>query len=96
MKLTTIWGCALLLAATLPAQAANKEARQEVLRSCAQQSRDQSLTGDEHANFMRGCLKAPDDAKPPAFASSGPQKLAPGQVIRPVMVQPAKADKKPN
>ncbi|MGH6645597.1 PsiF family protein [Aquabacterium sp.] len=94
MKLK-FWGWVVLLAASLPTQAATKEARQDVLRSCAQQSRDQSFTGDDHATFMRSCLKAPDDAKPPAFASSGPQKLPPGQVIQPVMVQPAKTDRKP-
>ncbi|MDI1257917.1 PsiF family protein [Aquabacterium sp.] len=88
-------GWSVLLATALQAQAATKEARQDVLRSCAQQSRDQSFSGDAHAEFMRGCLKTPADAKPPVFASSGPQKLAPGHVIQPVMVQPSKTDKQP-
>jgi hypothetical protein len=65
-----------LLAVSLPHQAwsKDKEARRAVLQSCAQQAKDQSLTGDTHAAFMRDCLKMPADAKPPAFASSEPQK----------------------
>jgi len=42
---------------------------------------------------MRSCLKAPRDAKPPVYAASAAAKLAPGQAVRPAMVQPAKQDK---
>jgi hypothetical protein len=86
-------GCAALLLALLP-HAWASETRQEMLRSCVQQAKDQSLAGEAHAQFMRACLKKPEDAKPMAFASSEPQKLAPGPTVQPAMAQPAKPLKK--
>ncbi|WP_290903019.1 PsiF family protein [Aquabacterium sp.] len=67
--------------------------RQETLQTCTRQATDQSLSGDAYAEFMRGCLKAPRDAKPPVYAASAASRIAPGQAIRPAMVQPAKPDR---
>lgn len=67
--------------------------RQETLQTCTRQASDQSLTGDAYAEFMRGCLKAPRDAKPPVYAASAASRIAPWQTIRPAMVQPAKTDR---
>lgn len=67
--------------------------RQETLQACTRQATDQALSGDAYAEFMRSCLKAPRDAKPPVYAASAAAKLAPGQAVRPAMVQPAKQDK---
>lgn len=72
----------VLLASNLLQQAwsKDKDTRKEVLQSCARQAKDQSLTGDGYAAFMRDCLKMPEDAKPQAFASSEPQKALPTPV----------------
>lgn len=67
--------------------------RQETLQTCTRQATDQSLAGDAYAQFMRGCLKAPRDAKPPVYAASAASQIAPGQAIRPAMVQPAKPER---
>lgn len=67
--------------------------RQETLQACTRQATDQALSGDAYAEFMRGCLKAPRDAKPPVYAASAASQVAPGQAIRPAMVQPAKPDR---
>ena len=59
--------------------------RQETLQACTRQATDQALSGDAYAEFMRSCLKAPRDAKPPVYAASAAAKLAPGQAVRPAI-----------
>jgi hypothetical protein len=79
--------CALAVCSSF---ARAKDTRKEVLQSCVQQAKDKELTGDAHAEFMRGCLKMPEGTKPQSFVSDAPQKLAPGQDIHADMQQPPK------
>ena len=83
--------CALAICSPL---AWAKDARKEVLQNCVQQAKDKVLTGDAHAEFMRGCLKMPEGTKPQSFVSDAPQKLAPGQDIHADMQQPEKTERK--
>lgn len=92
------WLSLLLLASVSvsPAWAkeARKETRREILASCVAQAKDKSLVGDAYAEYMRGCLKKPDDAKEQAYAASEPQKVTSGTKVQPDMVQPTdKGDK---
>lgn len=67
--------------------------RQEALGACSAQAREQSLSDEAYAQFMRGCLKRPAGAKEPAFAASNAVKASTRTVRAPALTQPASASK---
>lgn len=67
--------------------------RQQILGNCSKQAKEKSLADDAYAQFMRDCLKRPDGVKPQTYAASNEQKVAPGTVLRPALVQPARTSK---
>lgn len=70
-----------------PTHAQAAETRRAMLESCASDARDRKLSGDEHAAFMRSCLKAPEGAKAPVFGASEAQP-ATGAALKPALTAP--------
>lgn len=76
----------IFLVATQGASA--KDSRQDVMQACAQKAQDKDLTGDAHAEFMRGCLRPPPDYKAPVFQKAEPTKAPDTKALQPTMKRP--------
>ncbi len=75
MSSKQIWmtvAIAIAIATSFP-HAQATPARKEILQSCTQEAVAKELVGNDYADFMKGCLKPPQGAKPQTFGEAEPR-----------------------